>query len=151
MDDGAIGLHTKHSQVRIVTAEGTVVFERRIMTRRDQFATVFGGRDGMRILFESSTESEWVASAWRAWAMRSSWPIGGLLRTPSTAEKRTESNQAHLWLRVPSIGNPCHAQAGAQGFRCRRPRPQRCKMCLERRANRPRRGVFRICAGGSTG
>jgi len=62
MDYGAIDLHTKHSQVRIVTAEGTVVFERRIVTRADQFAAVFGGRARMRILLESSTESEWVAT-----------------------------------------------------------------------------------------
>jgi transposase len=62
MDYGAIDLHTKHSQVRIVTAEGTVVLERRIVTRAEQFATVFGGRERMRILFESSTESEWVAT-----------------------------------------------------------------------------------------
>ena len=62
MDYGAIDLHTKHSQVRIVTAEGTVVLERRIVTRADQFATVFGWRERMRILFESSTESKWVAT-----------------------------------------------------------------------------------------
>lgn len=62
MDYGAIDLHTKHSQVRIVTTEGTVVFERRIPTRADQFATVFGGRAPLRILLESSTESEWVAT-----------------------------------------------------------------------------------------
>jgi len=62
MEYGAIDLHTTHSQVRIVTAEGTVVAERRIVTRPDQFAAVFGGRAPMRILLESSTESEWVAT-----------------------------------------------------------------------------------------
>ena len=61
MEYGAIDLHTKHSEIRIVTADGMVVFERRIATRADQFAAVFGGRDHMRILLESSTESEWVA------------------------------------------------------------------------------------------
>jgi transposase len=58
---GAIDLHTKDSQVRIVTADGTVVAERRIATRADQVATVFGGRDHLRILLDSSTEREWVA------------------------------------------------------------------------------------------
>jgi len=62
MEYGAIDFHTKHSQIRIVTADGTVVVERRIATRADQFAGVFGGRDRMRILLESSTESEWVAT-----------------------------------------------------------------------------------------
>ena len=45
MEYGAIDRHTKHRQVRIVTADGAVVFERRIVTRADQFAAVFGGRD----------------------------------------------------------------------------------------------------------
>jgi transposase len=45
-----------------VTADGTVVFERRIVTRAEQFASVFGGRARMRILLEASTESEWVAT-----------------------------------------------------------------------------------------
>jgi transposase len=61
MEYGAIDLHTKESQIRIVTADGAVVFERRVPTRRDQLTTVFGGRMAMRILLESSTESEWVA------------------------------------------------------------------------------------------
>ncbi len=55
MEYGAIDLHTKHSQIRIVTADGAVVFERRIVTHADQFAAVFGGRARMRILLESST------------------------------------------------------------------------------------------------
>ena len=62
MEYGAIDLHTQHSQIRIVTADGAVVVERRIATRADQFAAVFGGRDRMRIVLESSTESEWVAT-----------------------------------------------------------------------------------------
>ncbi len=66
MEYGAIDLHTKHSQIRIVTADGAVVFERRIVTRADQFAAVFGGRARMRILLESSTESEWVATCLEA-------------------------------------------------------------------------------------
>jgi hypothetical protein len=41
MDYGVVDLHTKHSQVGIVTAQGAMVFERRIVTRADQFATVF--------------------------------------------------------------------------------------------------------------
>ena len=56
MEDGAMDLHTKHRQIRIVTADGTVVVERRIVTRPDQFAAVFEGRDPLRILLESSTE-----------------------------------------------------------------------------------------------
>jgi len=66
MKYGAIDLHTQHSQIRIVTADGTVIVERRIATRDDQFAPVFGGRERMRILLESSTESEWVAASLEA-------------------------------------------------------------------------------------
>jgi transposase len=61
MEYGAIDLHTKESQVRILSAEGAVVLDRRIPTRRDRLATLFGERAPMRILLESSTESEWVA------------------------------------------------------------------------------------------
>jgi transposase len=57
---GAIDLHKKESQVRIVTDEGEVL-DRRIATRRDAFTTLFGARAPMRMLLEASTESEWVA------------------------------------------------------------------------------------------
>jgi transposase len=61
MEYGAIDLHSRRSQVRIVTADGSVVLDRRIDTRRAQFAAIFEERAPMRILIESSTESEWVA------------------------------------------------------------------------------------------
>ena len=61
MEYGAIDLHMKKSQVRIVDEKGSVVWKGRIDTRRDTFARVFGDRLRMRILLESSTESEWVA------------------------------------------------------------------------------------------
>ena len=60
MEYGAIDLHKKESQVRIVT-EGGEVLDRRIATTRDRFTAVFEGRRPMRILLEASTESEWVA------------------------------------------------------------------------------------------
>lgn len=61
MEYGAIDLHSKESEIRIVTAEGEVVLHRRIATRRDLLSTVFGARPRLRILLESGTESEWVA------------------------------------------------------------------------------------------
>jgi transposase len=61
MEYGAIDLHMKKSHIRIVTADGSVVWKGRIETRREAFAKVFVGRLRMRILLESSTESEWVA------------------------------------------------------------------------------------------
>ena len=61
MEYGAIDLHTRRSQIRIVTADGTVVLDRRIDTRRSEFCRLFESRARMRILLESSTESEWVA------------------------------------------------------------------------------------------
>jgi len=60
MEYGAIDLHKKESQVRIVTEAGQVV-DQRIVTTRDRLTFVFGGRSRMRILVEASTESEWVA------------------------------------------------------------------------------------------
>lgn len=61
MEYGAIDLHSKESEIRIVTAEGEVVVHRRIATRRDLLSTMFGARPRLRILLESGTESEWVA------------------------------------------------------------------------------------------
>lgn len=61
MEYGAIDLHSRESEIRIVTADGDVVVHRRIATRRDQLQVVFGARPRLRILLESGTESEWVA------------------------------------------------------------------------------------------
>ncbi len=61
MEYGAIDLHTKESQIRIVTSDGRVVLDQRIATRRDRFTGLFGDRPAMRILLETGTESEWVA------------------------------------------------------------------------------------------
>ena len=63
MEYGAIDLHTRRSQIRIVGEDGTVVLERRIDTRASEFGRVFGGRPRMRILLETGTESEWVAQS----------------------------------------------------------------------------------------
>ena len=57
---GAIDLHKKESQIRIVTDSGEVL-DRRIATTRERFTAVFWGRPPMRILVEAATESEWVA------------------------------------------------------------------------------------------
>jgi transposase len=61
MEYGAIDLHLRRSQIRILTEDETVVLDRRVDTTRAEFARIFGGRPRMRILLESSTESEWVA------------------------------------------------------------------------------------------
>jgi transposase len=61
MEYGAIDLHTKESQIRIVTAEGVVVLDRRIPTRAERLTGLFGDRPRLRVLLETGTESEWVA------------------------------------------------------------------------------------------
>jgi len=60
MEYGAIDLHKKESQIRIVMASGEIV-DQRIATTRERLTHVFWGRPPMRILIEASTESEWVA------------------------------------------------------------------------------------------
>jgi len=60
MEYGAIDLHKKESQIRIVRESGEIV-DRRIATTRDRLTTMFWGRPPMQILLEASTESEWVA------------------------------------------------------------------------------------------
>jgi transposase len=58
---GAIDLHMRYSQIRIVDAEGAVVRDQRIVTARERLVTAFAGYGAMRILLETGTESEWVA------------------------------------------------------------------------------------------
>ena len=61
MEYGAIDLHLRRSLVRILDADESVVLDRRIDTTRDELSRLFAARARMRILLESSTESEWVA------------------------------------------------------------------------------------------
>jgi transposase len=61
MEYGAIDLHARRSQIRMVREDGSVVLERQVDTSRGEFDRIFGRREAMRILIESSTESEWVA------------------------------------------------------------------------------------------
>ena len=59
---GAIDLHTRYSQIRIIDADGQVVRERRIPTERACLLEVFRDMGPVRILLETGTESEWVAA-----------------------------------------------------------------------------------------
>lgn len=60
MEYGAIDLHKRESQIRIVTEDGEIV-DQRVATTREHLGAVFGQRRPMRILVEAATESEWVA------------------------------------------------------------------------------------------
>lgn len=60
---GAIDLHMRYSQIRIVDAEGQVLREQRVVTSRERLTAVFAEPGPMRILLETGTESEWVAQA----------------------------------------------------------------------------------------
>ena len=61
MEYGAIDLHLRRSQIRIIDEAEQVVLDRRVDTTRADLARIFADRPRMRILLESSTESEWVA------------------------------------------------------------------------------------------
>ncbi len=60
MEHIGIDVHKNQSQICILTSEGELI-EKRIVTDRKRFATVFEFRSRDRILIEASTESEWVA------------------------------------------------------------------------------------------
>lgn len=60
MDIIGLDLHKRESQLAIRAEDGTIT-ERRIVTSRERFTAVLGGRPRARILLEASTESEWVA------------------------------------------------------------------------------------------
>lgn len=67
MEYGAIDLHTRESEIRIVSEDGTEVFARRVATRPEALARVFADRPALRVLLESGTESEWVAQCLEGW------------------------------------------------------------------------------------
>lgn len=60
---GAIDLHMRYSQIRVVDGSGAVLRDQRIVTSRERLVKAFEGLGPMRILLESGTESEWVAQA----------------------------------------------------------------------------------------
>lgn len=63
---GAIDLHMRYSQIRIVDGDGAVLRDQRVMTTRERLTTAFDGFGAMRLLVETGTESEWVAQALEA-------------------------------------------------------------------------------------
>jgi transposase len=60
---GAIDLHMRYSQIRIIDADGAVLRDQRIVTGRERLVKAFEGWGPMRLLLETGTESEWVAQA----------------------------------------------------------------------------------------
>jgi len=63
---GAIDLHMRYSQIRIVDETGAVLRDQRVPTSREQLVKAFEGWGRMRILVETGTESEWVAQTLEA-------------------------------------------------------------------------------------
>src|SRR5262245_48859511 len=63
MTYGAIDLHKRYSQIRIIDAEGQVIRDQKVVTSDERLVAVFAGHGAVRILLESGTESEWVATA----------------------------------------------------------------------------------------
>ena len=58
---GAIDLHLRYSQVRIVDEAGTVLCDKRVVTSVERLTQAFADHGPMRILLETGTEREWVA------------------------------------------------------------------------------------------
>jgi transposase len=66
MTYGAIDLHMRYSQIRIVDGEGQVLRDQRVPTTAERLVAACAGYPELRILVESSTESEWVAQVLEA-------------------------------------------------------------------------------------
>ena len=63
---GAIDLHARKSQIRIIDANGRVIRDQQVPTSAERLVLAFGGYGPVRIVVEASTESEWVAQALEA-------------------------------------------------------------------------------------
>jgi transposase len=63
---GAIDLHLRYSEIRVIDGDGRVVREKRVVTSRETLTRAFAELGAVRILLETGTESEWVAQALEA-------------------------------------------------------------------------------------
>ena len=63
---GAIDLHLRYSEIRVIDAAGRVVREKRVVTSRETLTAAFAGLRDLRVLLEAGTESEWVAQCLEA-------------------------------------------------------------------------------------
>ena len=63
---GAIDLHMRYSQIRIIDDAGVVQRDQRVVTSRERLPKAFEGFGPMRVLLETGTESEWVAQTLEA-------------------------------------------------------------------------------------
>ena len=63
---GAIDLHMRASQIRILTDAGVVLRDQRVPTTRERLTQAFASHGPLRILLETGTESEWVAQTLEA-------------------------------------------------------------------------------------
>lgn len=63
---GAIDLHMRVSQIRIIDDAGVVQRDQRVPTTQERLPQAFASHGPMRILLETGTESEWVAQALEA-------------------------------------------------------------------------------------
>lgn len=63
---GAIDLHMRASQIRIIDDVGVVVRDQSVPTTRERLTQAFATHGPMQILLETGTESEWVAQALEA-------------------------------------------------------------------------------------
>ena len=63
---GAIDLHMRYSQIRIIDEAGVVQRDQRVVTSRERLTQAFASYGPMRILLETGTESEWVAQTLEA-------------------------------------------------------------------------------------
>ena len=82
---GAIDLHMRYSQIRIVDGEGQVVREQRVPTRAERLVQAFAGHGPKRVLLETGTESE-----------ASSSPAGSNISWQTTSGRLTLSRRANI-------------------------------------------------------
>jgi transposase len=66
MEYGAIDLHMRYSQIRVVDETGAVLRDQRVSTSRERLVKAVEGFGPMRVLVETGTESEWVAQTLEA-------------------------------------------------------------------------------------
>ena len=130
MTYGAIDLHARYSQIRVIDEGGAILRDARVLTTPgDRLVEAFSGFGPMRILVEAGTESEWVASRLEAAghtvvvADPNYAPMYGEVRRKVKTDRRDvaalcEANRRG-WYRATHRVSPAQ-QALRRALRCRR-------------------------------
>jgi transposase len=155
---GAIDLHMRYSEVRVIDAEGRVLREQRVVTSVERLVRAFAEVGPVRVLLESGTESEWVAQALEGAGYAVIVADPNFAPMYGEAQRRVKTDRRDVaalaeanrrgWYRAAHRTSP--AQRGRrQGLRARRQLVQMRSGTISLIRSLLRQDGYRVATGGS--